>query len=135
MGLRSHWDAGRLPDAIGVLARLILGVVLIWAGAAKVTSPALSARAVRAYQILPYDLAGYVGYALPVVEVLVGLLLVIGLFTRASAVVGGLLMLWLSSSASALRGRVGFPLTAAVSAVGERSRPLRRSTHWRYCAT
>jgi len=92
MGLRSHWDAGRLPDAIGVLARLILGVVLIWAGAAKVTSPALSARAVRAYQILPYDLAGYVGYALPVVEVLVGLLLVIGLFTRASAVVGGLLM-------------------------------------------
>ena len=93
MGLRSHWDAGRLPDAIGVLARLILGVVLIWAGAAKVTSPALSARAVRAYQILPYDLAGYVGYALPVVEVLVGLLLVIGLFTRASAVVGGLLML------------------------------------------
>ena len=93
MGLRSHWDAGRLPDAIGVLTRLILGVVLIWAGAAKVTSPALSARAVRAYQILPYDLAGYVGYALPVVEVLVGLLLVIGLFTRASAVVGGLLML------------------------------------------
>jgi len=92
MGLRSHWDAGRLPDAIGVLTRLILGVVLIWAGAAKVTSPALSARAVRAYQILPYDLAGYVGYALPVVEVLVGLLLVIGLFTRASAVVGGLLM-------------------------------------------
>jgi uncharacterized membrane protein YphA (DoxX/SURF4 family) len=92
MDLRSHWDAGRLPDAIGVLTRLILGVVLIWAGAAKVTSPALSARAVRAYQILPYDLAGYVGYALPVVEVLVGLLLVIGLFTRASAVVGGLLM-------------------------------------------
>jgi len=92
MGLRSHWDAGRLPDAIGVLTRLILGVVLIWAGATKVTSPALSARAVRAYQILPYDLAGYVGYALPVVEVLVGLLLVIGLFTRASAVVGGLLM-------------------------------------------
>jgi uncharacterized membrane protein YphA (DoxX/SURF4 family) len=48
---------------------------------------------VRAFQILPYDFAGYVGYALPVVEVLFGLLLVAGLFTRVSALVGGLLML------------------------------------------
>lgn len=90
MDLRSR--AG-LADLVGLLARLILGVVLIWAGAAKVTTPALSALAVRAYKILPYDFAGYVGYALPVVEILVGLLLVLGLFTRLSAVVGGLLML------------------------------------------
>ena len=76
-----------------MLARLILGVVLVVAGGLKVTSPLVSARAVRAFQILPYDLAGYVGYALPVVEILVGLLLVVGLFTRLSAVVGGLLML------------------------------------------
>ena len=93
MGLRGQWDAGRLPDLIGLLARLILGVVLIWAGAAKVTSPAVSARAVRAFQILPYDFAGYVGYGLPLLEILIGLLLVIGLFTRISAAVGGLLML------------------------------------------
>ena len=78
---------------MGLLARLVLGVVLIVAGGLKVTSPAVSARAVRAFQILPYDFAGYVGYALPVVEILVGLLLVAGLLTRASAVVGGLLML------------------------------------------
>ena len=63
------------------------------AGGLKVTSPKVSAMAVRAFQILPYDLAGYVGYALPVLEVAVGLLLVAGLFTRAAAVVGGLLML------------------------------------------
>lgn len=93
MGLRSRGDAGRLPDVIGLLARLILGVVLLVSGALKVTSPAVSARAVRAYQILPYDFAGYVGYALPVVEILFGLLLVAGLFTRVSALVGGLLML------------------------------------------
>ena len=84
---------GRRADFIGLLARLILGVVLIVAGALKVTSPAVSARAVQAFQLLPFDFAGYVGYALPVVEILVGLLLVIGLFTRASAMVGGLLML------------------------------------------
>ena len=61
MGLRSQWDTGRLPDTIGLLARLVLGAVLIWAGGAKVTSPALSAQAVRAYKILPYDAAGFVG--------------------------------------------------------------------------
>jgi uncharacterized membrane protein YphA (DoxX/SURF4 family) len=93
MGLVSDRAVPRLPDVFGLLARLILGIVLIWAGVAKVTKPALSARAVRAYQILPYDFAGYVGYALPVLEILVGLLLVAGLFTRASAIVGGLLML------------------------------------------
>jgi len=83
---------GRLPDTIGLLARLILGGVLLVAGALKVTVPAVSARAVQAFQILPFDFAGYVGYALPVVEIAVGVLLVIGLFTRASALVGGLLM-------------------------------------------
>ena len=92
MGLRGPRDAGRLPDVIGLLARLILGGVLIVSGALKVTSPAVSARAVRAFQILLYDFAGYVGYALPVVEILFGLLLVAGLFTRVSALVGGLLM-------------------------------------------
>jgi uncharacterized membrane protein YphA (DoxX/SURF4 family) len=86
-------SAGRLPDLVGLLARLILGVVLIVAGGLKVSTLAASARAVRAFQILPYDFAGYVGYALPIVEIVVGLLLVAGLLTRASAVVGGLLML------------------------------------------
>jgi len=82
----------RLPDVIGLLARLILGGVLLLAGALKVTSPAVSARAVQAFQILPFDFAAYVGYALPVVEIVLGALLVAGLFTRVTAAVGGLLM-------------------------------------------
>lgn len=79
-------------DVVGLLARLVLGGVLIAAGALKVPHPQYSARAVQAYQLLPFDAAAYVGYALPVVEIIVGVLLVLGLFTRFSAVVGGLLM-------------------------------------------
>jgi len=93
MGLKSQWESGRLPDLMGLLARLVLGVVLIWAGAVKVTNPAQSALAVRAFKVLPYDVAGYVGYGLPVLEILLGLLVVTGLFTRQSAALGGLLML------------------------------------------
>ena len=80
-------------DLLGTLLRLVLGGVLLLAGALKVTNLGQSALAVRAYQLLPYDLAGYVGYALPIIEIVIGLLLVLGLFTRISALLGALLML------------------------------------------
>ena len=86
-------DHSRVLDLVGLLARLVLGGVLVVAGALKVTTPAVSAMAVRAYQLLPYDVAGVVGVGLPVVEIAAGLLLVLGLLTRPAAVVGGLLML------------------------------------------
>ena len=79
-------------DLLGLLLRLVLGGVVLVAGALKVGHLETSARAVRAYQLLPFDLAGVVGYGLPVLELAVGALLVLGLFTRVSAVVAGLLM-------------------------------------------
>ena len=92
----SHGSRGRIvfgrpvADWIGLLARLLLGVVLIVAGALKVGKPIVSARAVQAHQIFPFEIAGYIGYALPVLEIAVGLLLVLGLFTRAAALIGAL---------------------------------------------
>jgi uncharacterized membrane protein YphA (DoxX/SURF4 family) len=83
----------RLPDLVGLLARLVLGGVLVVAGALKVAEPAQAAMAVRAYRLLPYDFAGYLGYALPLVEIVLGLLLVTGLLTRVAAIGGGVLML------------------------------------------
>ncbi len=82
----------RVRDLIGLLARLVLGAVVLTAGLLKVGHLEASARSVRAYQLLPYDLAGYLGYGLPILEVAIGVLLVLGLFTRFSAVVGGFLM-------------------------------------------
>jgi uncharacterized membrane protein YphA (DoxX/SURF4 family) len=46
---------------------------------------------VRAYQLLPYDLAETVGRMLPVLEVTVGVALVLGLVTRVSGTVSALL--------------------------------------------
>ncbi|CCH77256.1 Conserved membrane protein [Nostocoides japonicum T1-X7] len=79
-------------DVVGLLARLTLGIVLVVAGWLKVGNPAGAARAVQGYRIMPYDVATYVGYALPIVEIVVGLLLITGLFTRFAALIGGLLM-------------------------------------------
>ncbi|WP_377642851.1 MauE/DoxX family redox-associated membrane protein [Oryzobacter terrae] len=83
----------RVRDLVGLLARLVLGVVLVYAGAAKVGSPLTAQRAVQAYEIFPMDLAGAIGLALPFVEVVLGVLLLLGLFTRPVAVVSTVLML------------------------------------------
>ncbi|MDR2896733.1 MAG: DoxX family membrane protein [Propionibacteriaceae bacterium] len=78
---------------LSLLARLILGVVLIVAGLTKIGNLNGAASAAAAYHILPYDLAQVVGMALPFAEIGLGLLLVIGLFTRLAGVLGALLML------------------------------------------
>lgn len=74
-------------DAVGLLARLVTGGVWIAAGLVKLPDPAASVRAVRAYQILPESIVPTVGHLLPVVEVVVGVALVVGLLTRAVAAV------------------------------------------------
>jgi uncharacterized membrane protein YphA (DoxX/SURF4 family) len=82
----------RHRDVVGLVARLLLGGVVLVAGLLKVGHLETSARAVRAYQLLPYDVAGVIGYGLPILEVALGVLLVLGLFTRVSAFVSGVLM-------------------------------------------
>lgn len=77
---------------IGLGARIVLGVVLVVAGALKVADLEQSVLAVRGYQVLPYDVAVAVGYVLPPLEIIVGLLLVVGLFTRWAGLVGALMM-------------------------------------------
>jgi uncharacterized membrane protein YphA (DoxX/SURF4 family) len=73
-------------------ARLLLGVVLVVAGALKLPDPAAAARAVRAYQLLPEALVGPVAFGLPVVEIAVGLALLAGVFVRTAAIASAVLM-------------------------------------------
>lgn len=77
---------------IGVAARLVVGGVWVAAGVLKLPDPAENVRAVRAYQLLPESLVPTVGYALPIIETLVGLLLIIGLLTRVTAVLSCVLL-------------------------------------------
>lgn len=81
-----------VPDLVGLVARLLLGGVLLVAGGLKVGNPLGSARAVQGYDVMPFEVAEYIGYALPWIEVVFGLLLVLGLFTRTSSLLGTLLM-------------------------------------------
>ena len=76
----------------GLLARLTLGGVLFAAGWLKIFTPAKSQMAVRAYEVLPISIANFLGIALPWLEVGFGVLLILGIAVRISALVGGGLM-------------------------------------------
>ena len=77
---------------IGLLFRLVLGGVLLVAGLLKYQHLDKSQMAVRAYELLPIELANFLGIVLPYLEIAVGILLIIGAAVRVSAVISGLLM-------------------------------------------
>ena len=82
-----------MREWLGFAARLVIGGVWIVAGVLKLPDPAASVRAVRAYDLLPEAVVPMVGHLLPVVEVVVGTALVLGLLTRGGALVSALLFL------------------------------------------
>lgn len=67
---------------ISLAARLVLAAVWLWAGLAKAVDPEASVAATRAYRLLPQPLNQLVGWALPYVEIALGLFLLAGLITR-----------------------------------------------------
>src|SRR4051794_4423467 len=83
---------GRQQRHVGVLCRLLLGGVWLVAGALKLPDPAENVRAVRAYRLLPEAVVPVVGHALPIVEILVGGCLLLGLIPRVAAVMSAVLL-------------------------------------------
>ena len=77
---------------LGLISRLVLGGVLFIAGYLKVGTLDKSQMAVRAYELLPISLANLIGLLLPYVEIGIGLLLILGVYTRISAALGGAIM-------------------------------------------
>ncbi|MGI9157611.1 MAG: MauE/DoxX family redox-associated membrane protein [Marmoricola sp.] len=78
---------------VGVLARLVVGVVWIVAGLIKLPRPESSVTAVRAYQLLPISTTNVVGHILPMLEVVVGACLVLGVLTRLVGAVSAVMQL------------------------------------------
>ena len=72
--------------------RLTLGGVLLVAGGLKVGNPQKSAMSVRAYEVLPINIANFFGYVLPWFEIGVGALLILGVAVKISALLGGATM-------------------------------------------
>jgi uncharacterized membrane protein YphA (DoxX/SURF4 family) len=79
-------------DGLSIVVRLGLAAVFLVSGALKVIDPAQTRIAVRAYEMLPPGLVGPVATVLPLVELVLGTLLVAGAFTRWAALASVLLL-------------------------------------------
>ncbi|WP_354642945.1 MauE/DoxX family redox-associated membrane protein [Kitasatospora camelliae] len=83
----------RYADLVGTLVRLGLAAVWFVAGLSKLTDPGASYLAVRAYELLPNALIRPVSIGLPLLELLLGLFLLLGVGTRPAAICSSLLLL------------------------------------------
>jgi uncharacterized membrane protein YphA (DoxX/SURF4 family) len=76
-----------------LFSRIALGGVFIFAGIAKVTHTNTFIWEIKQYQILTDTLANIYGRALPPVEIVLGIFLVLGVWSRITASLSGLLCL------------------------------------------
>jgi protein-disulfide isomerase/uncharacterized membrane protein YphA (DoxX/SURF4 family) len=81
----------KLRPWLGTVIRLILGAVWIWASWAKLKDPHQFLLAVRAYDATPEWLSKAIAYGLPVLELCVGVLLIVGIVVRLAASVSAFL--------------------------------------------
>ncbi|MBV8582131.1 MAG: DoxX family membrane protein, partial [Candidatus Eremiobacteraeota bacterium] len=68
-----------------LIVRVVIGLIFIVAGAAKVGHAAEFAAQIAGFRILPQVVIAPMALALPFLEILLGGYLIIGLFTRAAA--------------------------------------------------
>lgn len=77
----------------GLISRVVLALVLGYAGAVKLTEPNGARDAIIAYRLgIPNDIAMLLGYAVPAIEIALAALLLLGLFIRPAALASALLM-------------------------------------------
>ena len=81
------------PGFVALLCmRLVLGGTMLWAGWEKIPEPIFFVQTVHAYDILPEALATPFAVVVPWIELVIGLALIVGLWTRESALVSGVML-------------------------------------------
>jgi uncharacterized membrane protein YphA (DoxX/SURF4 family) len=113
----------------GLVVRLVLAAVFVWAAWSKLGDPRTFVRAVRAYDATPEWLSKGIGYGLPVLEVTLAVLLLLGLITRyAAVVVAVLLVVFIAGIVQA--GTRGIKLACAVPDCLAVDQAVRRRGHY-----
>ena len=74
-------------SVIALLCRVILGIILIYASIDKIVHPAEFAKVIGNYNVLPFGLENLLGIILPVLELLVGSCLILGIMLDGSAII------------------------------------------------
>lgn len=79
-------------DILTMISRLIVGAVFIYAAYYKIVDPASFAKSIWFYHIMPGNLINALAIVLPMLELLCGLGLILGIFYRGSVLWMNLMM-------------------------------------------
>ena len=87
-------------------ARLILGVTFIYASYNKILAPAEFAKLVYGYDLFPHETINLISITIPFIELISGIALITGIYTRAAAliIIGMLIAFIISISINVIRG-------------------------------
>ncbi len=86
---------GLTHPVLGLLLRVYVGGVFIYASMYKINYPTEFAESIAAYQLIPYWAVNLTALILPWIELVAGVLLVLGIRTKsAAAVIGALLFIF-----------------------------------------
>ena len=84
-------DWQKIKPWLGGLFRVVLGAVWLWASLSKLHNPRGFVQTVRAYDATPEWLSKAIGYGLPVLELVLAILLIVGVVVRLAAAVSSVL--------------------------------------------
>lgn len=84
-GRSSHQHRPANVKIFNLILRLILGGVFVFAGVVKIIDPAGFASNIGNYRMLPHEWINLLAITLPWIEVVVGGLLIVGLWKRTNA--------------------------------------------------
>ena len=83
----------KIPRVAALLLRIALGAIFVYAAWVKLRTPwELFAMSIDSYRIVPLRAVEFVARTLPWFEMLIGLLLITGLFLRSAAIATTLLL-------------------------------------------
>lgn len=82
-----------MKDAIALIARFVLAAVWLYSGIVKLMNPLDSQQAIAAYELLPGEVISFLAVALPALEIVLGVMFLLGLFLRPAAIVTGIVLI------------------------------------------
>ncbi len=121
---------GNILCGISLPVRVVLGVVFIAAAWYKIAEPHEFGLSIASYEILPLSLVNITAITLPWMEIVVGLTLIAGLWTRAGAlIIGGMLVMFMVAIGIALSRDL--PISCGCFASAEAGDEISAATLWR----
>lgn len=133
-GRWGRFVASPVHALVGVPLRMVLGIVFVWASLYKIAEPREFAMSIALYDMLPLSLVNLLAITLPVVELATGVTLILGLWTRASAlVVNAMLLMFIGAIGYVVfvRGKAEFGCGCFSPAAEEAGKELATDTLWR----